>query len=190
MQRNDIGIEDLFMLTESDLINMRFSIGAKNRVIQFQKYFRHSSKRDIKNMTFCKNIIEIILEKNLGYSLKNFLIIARSSKDSLLKAMHEVSQNRYEDETNETKTLESLETLQNDDHTKFSYEYRIKEATPGKFRTSSIGSNGGSSYQDVRSSTNSAQIFTTNKGQYYDNSEKENINHQNFPQQRNNSSNL
>jgi hypothetical protein len=173
------------MLTENDLINMRFSIGAKNKIIQFQKYFKHKSKRDIKNMTFCKNIIEIILEKNLGYTLKNFLIIARSSKDALLKAMHEMSQNRYEDETTGSKTLESLETMQNDDQTKISYEYH-KEATPVKFRNSSIGSNGGSSYQEIRSSTNSAQIFTNNKGRYYDNSEKENINRQNYPQQSKN----
>ena len=51
---NDIGVEDFFMLTEKDLLNMRFSIGAKNRVIQFQQTFKHSDPRIIKNNLFWK----------------------------------------------------------------------------------------------------------------------------------------
>lgn len=49
---NDIGVEDFFMLTEKDLLNMRFSIGAKNRVIQFQQTFKRSDPRVIKNNLF------------------------------------------------------------------------------------------------------------------------------------------
>lgn len=52
--KNDIGLEDLFMLTERDLVNMRLSIGAKNRLLQFQQCFKGKDPRSVKNMLLCK----------------------------------------------------------------------------------------------------------------------------------------
>lgn len=118
----------------------------------------------------------------MGYTLKNFLKIAQSSKNDLLKAMHEMSEYRYVNDTDDTKTLESLETIQNDNET--SYEYHMKKATPVKTRNYSLGSKSGSSNYENRSSNASAQIYTNNKGQYYDNTEKENTDRQNYHQKR------
>ena len=75
--QNEIEVEDIFMLTEQDLLSMNFSIGAKNRLIQFQNYFKKGvrSQYDINKLTFCKEIVEMILKENLGYNLKNFLTI-------------------------------------------------------------------------------------------------------------------
>lgn len=47
--KNDIDVEDLFMLTEKDLHNMKFSIGAKNRVMLFQRAFKNRSQKEIVN---------------------------------------------------------------------------------------------------------------------------------------------
>ena len=47
LQKNEIEIEDLFMLTEKDLLEMKFSIGAKNRLIQFLEYFKKGNESNL-----------------------------------------------------------------------------------------------------------------------------------------------
>ena len=88
---------------------MRFSIGAKNRVIQFQQTFKRSDPRVIKNTLLCKNLMELILEQNLGYSLNEFFLVAKSTKSELLKALNSLVTLSHEGESLDTKSIDTIE---------------------------------------------------------------------------------
>jgi len=153
---NDIDIEDLFMLTENDLHDMHFSIGAKNRLIQFQNCFKKASVAKLKNNVFSKNLLQIILSHHMNYTVEQFLKISKSTKNDLLSALRSLW---YQDESNDNHMLEfsEYEKSSESNFRNTGFDYKGKEVIPVKKRYTS------SSSQDDRSTRKSVRVNTTNK---------------------------
>ncbi|CAI2364586.1 unnamed protein product [Moneuplotes crassus] len=176
LRRNEIEVEDIFILTEEDLIEMRFSIGARNRLLQFQTFFKKNSKANIQRMEAFDRLLEAILDTNLGYSLSNFLTITRATKNDLLKAMKNIgSDGKSPHQASRTKYLSN-----NPKNPPQRNNYLAQDNSSEGKRNSSIGSYTNYTNFAERSSQASSNIYTTNiaaraesdkENNFYDNCE-------------------
>ena len=114
------------------------------------------------------------MEKNLGYSLKNFLKITNSTKNQLLKAMNELAKEKEEKLKFENQSTDTfISSMKGVDHAQSYNANMAKEVTPCKIRTSSVGSWTSISNHEEKSSQASSNIYTWNR-KYRGCSEKEN----------------
>lgn len=91
----------------------------------------------------------------MGYSLTEFFLISKSSKNKLLKALNSLNFTSHESETMDTKSIGSVDFYSNNFHQNMdAFEEASKEITPIKRRASSRQS------QDEKSSRRSAKIYS------------------------------
>lgn len=80
---NEIELEDLFLLQSSDLSEMGLKIGARNRVLAFQSFFRDSSHGRIQDACKSSELLSSIVEKSFSTRAVKFCMMANRPREEL-----------------------------------------------------------------------------------------------------------
>ena len=120
---NEIELEDLFLLSSTDLSEMGLKIGARNRILAFQQFFRGSTEESIADLCKSNELVSSLVENSFSTRAVKFCMLAVQPRVEIENQM-ETAKGNVTQSTMETK----LQLQQSNDEEHFV----IHEGSPEK----------------------------------------------------------